>query len=164
MRIAAVNVISDRGDGDDFETFLERFRKTDNPQEEMRYLYSLARFRDKDSFARMLELCLTEVRTQNAPFLLARALSNRAHGAEAWDFVRRNWSTFLERFPSNTMVRMVEGVRTLSDPAVAQDVLGFFAEHPLPQGERTLAQHLERLRVNVALRERERDALATALE
>ena len=49
------------------------------------------------------------------------------------------------------MVRMIEGVRTLSDPAVAQDVLGFFAEHPLPQGERTLAQHLERLRVNVAL-------------
>ena len=69
----------------------------------------------------------------------------------------------LERFPSNTMVRMAEGVRSLSEPAVAQDVLAFFAEHPLPQGERTLAQHLERLRVNVAFRLRERAPLATAL-
>ncbi len=164
MAVAAVNVLADRGGTDEFEAFLQRFRKSDNPQEEMRYLFSLARFQDDESFARMLQLSLSEVRTQNAPFLLARALSNRAHGAEAWEFVRRNWSTFLERFPSNTMVRMAEGVRTLSDPAVAQDVLGFFAEHPLPQGERTLAQHLERLRVNVALRERERDALAIALE
>jgi puromycin-sensitive aminopeptidase len=164
MAAAAVNVIADRGDTQDFEAFLERFRKTDNPQEEMRYLYSLAKFEDEESFTRMLQLSLSEIRTQNAPFVLARALTNRSNGAKAWDFVRRNWTTFLDRFPSNTMVRMVEGVRALSDPAVAQDVLGFFAEHPLPQGERTLAQHLERLRVNVAFRQRERDALATALE
>jgi puromycin-sensitive aminopeptidase len=164
MAAAAVNVIADRGDGEDFEAFLERFRKSDNPQEEVRYLFSLARFRDDESFSRMLQLSISEVRTQNAPFLLARALSNRAHGVEAWDFVRKNWSVLLDRFPSNTIVRMAEGIRTLSDPAVAQDVLGFFAEHPLPQGERTLAQHLERLQVNVAFRERERAALATALE
>jgi hypothetical protein len=164
MAAAAVSVIADSGNSEDFETFLERFRKTDNPQEEMRYLNSLARFRDEDSFSRMLELTLSEVRTQNAPFLLARAMANRSNGAKAWEFIRRNWSTLTERFPSNTMVRMAEGVRALSDPAVAQDVLAFFAEHSLPQGERTLAQHLERLRVNVAFRERERPALAAALE
>jgi puromycin-sensitive aminopeptidase len=164
MAAAAVNVISDRGDADDFETFLARFRKTDNPQEEMRYLYSLARFRDKESFARMLDLCLSEVRTQNAPFVLARALTNRYNGPDAWDFIRRNWSTLLERFPSSTIVRMAEGIRTLSDPAVAQDVTRFFAEHPLPQASKTIAQHLERMRVNVAFRERERDALSAALE
>ncbi len=139
MAAAAVSVIADSGDYQDFESFLERFRKTDNPQEEMRYLYALAKFRDKDSFSRMLDLTLSEVRTQNAPFLLAWAMANRSNGATAWDFVRTNWSTFLDRFPSNTMVRMVEGVRTLSEPKVAQDVLAFFAEHPLPQGERTLA-------------------------
>jgi puromycin-sensitive aminopeptidase len=163
MAAAAVSVIADSGDSQDFETFLERFRKADNPQEEMRYLYSLAKFQDDESFSRMLDLSLSEVRTQNAPFLLGRALTNRSIGPQAWEFVRKNWSTFLERFPSNTMVRMVDGVRVLSEPEVAQDVLSFFAEHPLPQGERTLAQHLERLRVNVAFREREREALATAL-
>jgi hypothetical protein len=42
-------------------------------------------------------------------------------------------------------------------------VLAFFAEHDVPQGEKTLAQHLERLRVNVALREREGASLAASL-
>src|SRR5262249_25534049 len=78
MAAAAVSVIADSGTSEEFETFLERFRKTDNPQEEMRYLNSLAKFRDEDSFSRMLELTLSEVRTQNAPFLLARAMTNRS--------------------------------------------------------------------------------------
>ena len=58
---------------------------------------------------------------------------------------------------------MAEGVRTLTDPAVAQDVLAFFAEHPVPQATKTMAQHLERLRVNAAFREREHASLAAAL-
>ena len=78
--------------------------------------------------------------------------SNRTHGATAWSFVRRHWDEINERFPSSTIVRMAEGVRFLTDPAVANEVEGFFAEHPVPQGERTMAQHLERLRVNVTLR------------
>ena len=56
MAAAAVSVIADSGDSQEFEAFLERFRKADNPQEEMRYLYALAKFQDEDSFARMLEL------------------------------------------------------------------------------------------------------------
>ena len=59
------------------------------------------------------------------------------------------------------IVRMTEGVKWLID--VAPDVEGFFAEHPVPQGTTTLAQHLERLRVNVALRDRQHAALAAAL-
>ena len=160
---AAVNVIAERGGRDEFDAFLARFRAATNPQEEMRYLYSLARFRDPECFARLLDLALNEVRTQNAPFVLGRALTNRERGADAWTFVRRNWDTIVARFPSPTIVRMAEGVRTLTDPAVANDVLAFFAEHPVPQAAKTLAQHLERLRVNVALRERERDTLVDAL-
>ena len=90
---------------------------------------------------------ITEVRTQNAPFLLARALGNRTHGPVAWHFVRQNWSTILERFPSSTIVRMGEGVRWLVP--VAADVEGFFAEHRVPQSPRTMEQHLERLRIAI---------------
>ena len=158
---AAVAVIAESGTAAEFHTFLERWRKTDNPQEEMRYLYALPRFHDDASFAELLDLSLTEVRTQNAPFLLGRALNNRTHGPVAWQFVRKNWPTLIERFPSSTIVRMAEGVKWLID--VAPEVEGFFAEHPVPQGTKTLAQHLERLRVNVAFRDREHAALAEAL-
>ena len=157
---AALAVIADSGTAEEFRGFLERWRKTDNPQEEMRYLYALPRFHDDASFAELLDLSLTEVRTQNAPFLLGRALNNRTHGPVAWQFVRRNWPTLIERFPSSTIVRMADGVKWLID--VAPDVEGFFTEHPVPQGAKTLAQHLERLRVNVAFRDREHAALAAA--
>ena len=39
----------------------------------------------------------------------------------------------------------------------------FFREHEVPQGAKMLAQHLERQRVNVALRARESANLAAAL-
>ena len=158
---AALTVIADSGTGDEFQQFLARWRAAKNPQEELRYLYSLPRFHDDASFQQVLELSIGEVRTQNAPFLLGRALMNTTHGAVAWDFVRKHWPELLERFPSSTIVRMVEGVKWLID--AVPDVEGFFAEHPVPQGKKTLEQHLERLHVNAAFCNREHAALAAAL-
>ena len=43
---------------------------------------------------------------------------------------------------------------------MADDVFAFFERHEVPQGDRQLAQHLERLEVNVALRARSSEALA----
>jgi puromycin-sensitive aminopeptidase len=157
-----MDVIAFSGTPAEFDAFLERFRTETNPQEQMRYLYALARFPDDASFQRMLDLSLSEVRTQNAPFLLGRALTHRRHGADAWAFIRRRWPEITERFPSSTIVRMAEGVRTFSDPALADDVRAFFAEHPVPQGTKTMEQHLERMGVAVAFRARERNALAEA--
>jgi hypothetical protein len=52
---------------------------------------------------------------------------------------------------------------TLSTPEQAADVEAFIAAHPVPQAAKTVEQHLERLRVNVALREREAAAVAAHL-
>jgi puromycin-sensitive aminopeptidase len=160
---AALTVVAESGGPDEFEVVLRRHRGATTPQEEIRYLYALARFHDEGSFRRMLDLSIDEVRSQNAPYLLRVALTNRSHGAAAWEFVRRHWDTVLTRFPDNGIPRMLEGITTLTAPEVAQDVQAFFAEHDLPQGRQTLEQHLERLRVNVALREREAARLAAAL-
>jgi puromycin-sensitive aminopeptidase len=161
MVSAAVDVIADSGTREEFRAFLARWRECHNPQEELRYLYALTRFQNEESFRELLDLSLTEVRTQNAPFVLGRALMNRRLGPVAWEFVRRNWDAINDRFPANTIVRMAEGVKWLVE--VSQDVEGFFAEHPVPQGAKTIEQHLERLRVNVAFHEREHAALARAL-
>jgi puromycin-sensitive aminopeptidase len=158
---AALTVIADSGTAAEFQQFLAHWRSATNPQEELRYLYSLPRFHDDASFQQVLDLSITEVRSQNAPFLLGRALTNQTHGAVAWDFVRKHWPELLERFPSSTIVRMAEGVKWLID--AVPDVERFFAEHPVPQGAKTLAQHLERLQVNAAFRDREHAALARAL-
>jgi puromycin-sensitive aminopeptidase len=103
------------------------------------------------------------VKTQNAPFLLNRCIANRWHGTVAWQSLSRRWAEANERFPDNTIVRMIDPVKLLTRPEVAADVESFFAEHPIPQAVKTLEQVLERQRVNVAVQTREGERLAAAL-
>ena len=160
----AVNVVAATGGVDDFDLFVERFKAASTPQEEIRYLGALADFEDPELVRRVLAMSTTdEVRTQNAPMLLRRALTNRRNGELAWFFVAAEWDAINQRFPSNSIARMLEGVRTLSEPSAAPEVFAFFETHEVPQGQKTLAQHLERLEVNVALRARESERLADHL-
>ncbi len=161
---AVAAVVASVGGETDYETYLERFRKPATPQEEMRYLLSLAGFEDEALARRTMELARTEVRTQNAPFLISHLLANRRTGPAAWEMVKEHWDELLHRFPDNLHDRMLEGVTTLSAPDVASDVAAFLADHPLPTKQKTLEQILERLDVAVAFREREAAGLAAAFE
>jgi puromycin-sensitive aminopeptidase len=138
------------------DVILDRFRNGGTPQETLRFLYALSDVRDRTQMARVLELAMTpEVRTQNAPFLIAACIANRDNGPQAWRLVHERWDEMNERFPSNSIVRMLSGIRSVSDPALAADIEAFTAEHAVPQAKQTLKQHLERMRVSVQLRERE---------
>ena len=66
------------------------------------------------------------------------------------------WDELNERFPSNSIARMLNGIRAVSDPALAADIEAFLEAHPVVQAKQAVAQHLERMRVSVALRERVR--------
>ena len=106
--------------------------------------------------ARTLEFLLgPDVKSQNAPYALARCILNRERGEQAWRFVREHWDHANAAFPNPSIVRMIDPVKTLTRPEQEADVAGFFAEHDIPQAAKTLQQVLERQRVNVALRTRE---------
>lgn len=140
----------------ELDVFLERFREADTPQEELRFLYAMAEVRDPAQMARVLELAMSqEVRTQNAPFLIGSCIANRANSALAWRLVHERWEEMNDRFPSNSIVRMLSGIRSVTDAALAADIEAFTSEHPVPQAKQTLQQHLERMRVSVGLAERE---------
>jgi puromycin-sensitive aminopeptidase len=143
---------------------VNRFKTASTPQEERRYQSLLASFPDPSTMSSTLEMTLNgDVRTQDAPYLLAQCMRNRDHGPQAWQFVKDRWETILNAYPNNAIVRMLDGIKSLSHADVAADIEAFFEHHKVPQGELTLQQHLEKLRVNVALRQRETDRLAEAL-
>jgi puromycin-sensitive aminopeptidase len=161
---AATVVVATAGEAATYERLLEAFRTATVPQHQLRFLNALAEFDDEELLLRTCALAFTdEVRTQNAPFLLMRTIANRRHGAAAWRFVRERWADANARFPSSTIVRMVDALKLLDTEDVCADVQAFFAEHDIPQGRATLAQILERQRVNVALRLDQHDALTAAL-
>ena len=160
LAAASLRVVASSGDGSDYDAIVEGYRSAATPQAEMRYLGALLRFDDADLFERTLQLLTDEVRTQNAPFLLAAAMGHLDHGPRAWELVTRRWDELNQRFPANSIPRMLGGVRSLSTPELAADVAAFLAEHPVPQGALTVAQHLEKLTVNVELRAREGKSFA----
>jgi aminopeptidase N len=161
---AILSAVAAAGDEAAFDTFVDRYRHPATPQEELRYLYALARFADPGLASRAFDMARTEVRTQNAPFLVQQLLAQRDTGAEVWAMVRAHWDDLVARWPATTLPRMVDSVKLLCrDRALAQDVIGFVQAHPIPSGQRTVEQILERLEVNVAFAARLQAGAATSL-
>ena len=164
LSAAATLVLAANGDDEVYDRFIERFRSAATPQDQIRYLYALGEFDTEALVRRTVDFALSDaVKTQNAPFLIGRAMANRENGHVAWEALRQRWTEAVERFPANTIVRMLDSLRLQDRPETVTDVQGFFAEHSVPVGEKTLAQILERQRVNAAVRKRETDVLATEL-
>ncbi len=116
---------------------------------------ALASFPGAGEMENTLGMCLNgEVRLQDAPYLIDACMTNRHHGPPAWEFVKSNWDEMLEMYPDNSIVRMVSGVQALSKPEHATDIKQFFETHGVPTGQLSLEQHLERLDVNMASRQR----------
>ncbi len=164
LAAAALSVVAAHGDAEDFAWVRRRFETASDPQTEQRHLAALADFRDEKLVRTVLEGTLDgSVRTQDGPYLVRRALVNFRCGPEAWDFLSGNWDRLLGVFPTNSPARMLEGVTALDRAELAARVHAFLAMHPLPQGAKQVAQHLERLDINVALRTRESNRLAAAV-
>ena len=164
MAAAVTGVVASKGDTAKYDLFLKKYRNPSTPQEERRYQSALSAFPGEAEMKRTLAMTLDgTVRTQDAPYLLAVCMRNKYQGHLAWDFVKENWDKINEAFPSNSIVRMLSGVTSLSQDEQAADVLAFFENHDVPQGQLTLQQTLEKLGVNVAFRERESTSFSESL-
>lgn len=160
---AAVAVVATSGTPEDHERYLEARESAPTPQQQLRYLYALADFRDPVLLDRTISLVLSDgVRPQNAPHLLARAIANRDHGERAWRFVKEHWAEIERRVAPSTFVYAVDGLRYLTGPGQVEDAAAFLAEHPIPQSSLQVQQILERQRVNAAFRQRSAPELAAA--
>ncbi len=161
---ALVSILAYTGDEIRYEEFLDRFRQAETPQEERRYLFSLATFRTPELLERTLTKTLTdEIRTQDAPFLVSALLHNVYIREKAWEFVKTNWDRMDGLFPKSGLRRMCGGVIGLSTPELERDVRAFFSSRRIDLGGKTLEQYLEQLHIAVAFRQRDRAAIREAL-
>jgi hypothetical protein len=82
-------------------------------------------------------------------------LLNTERRERAWEFLKVNWDEMGHQYPDNSIVRMCEGIVSLVTPALEAEVIDFFTSHSVKQGEKTMQQHLEKLHVAVAAKQRE---------
>jgi puromycin-sensitive aminopeptidase len=158
---AIISILAYGGNTQRYDEFWQRFKNAPTPQEERRFLFSLATFRERSLIERTLAHCLDgEIRTQDAPYVVGLLFQNTEGGELTWRFVTSNWEEILRLYPENTIIRMLEGITALSTPALANEVTAFFAGHAVPNAGKRLDQHLERMRINVDLRQREQQNLS----
>ena len=163
LQPAFVSILAHAGDTARYQKFKQHFKSARTPQEEQRYLFALANFSDISLLRQTMEMTLNgEVRTQNAPYLLHSLLANNASRIEAWEFLKRNWATIVEKFPDSALPRMCEAINGLLDRQA--EVEEFFKQHKVRLGGKLIDQHLERLAVAVAFRQREGTRLEESLK
>ncbi|MEA2649111.1 MAG: puromycin-sensitive aminopeptidase [Candidatus Binataceae bacterium] len=163
LQPAFVSILAHAGDPARYQKFKQHFKSARTPQEEQRYLFALANFSEISLLRQTMEMTLNgEVRTQNAPYLLHSLLANNASRIEAWEFLKRNWATIVEKFPDSALPRMCEAINGLLDRQA--EVEEFFKQHKVRLGGKLIDQHLERLAVAVAFRQREGTRLEESLK
>jgi puromycin-sensitive aminopeptidase len=158
-----VSILAHSGDAARYEEFKRKFKAPRTPQEEQRFLFALANFRDRELLKKTMEMTLDgQVRTQNAPYLMHSLLVNPACRYQAWDFARAHWDEMIQKYPDNALPRMCEAVVALLDRE--DEVKKFFGEHRVRLGGKIIDQHLERLSVAVGFRKREGKNLQATLK
>lgn len=160
-----MGILAYTGDAARYDEFTERFKTAATPQEERRYLFALAQFRQQSLLERTLAKTLDgEIRVQDAPFMVSAVMHN-VYGRElGWRFVKTNWDALDRRFPKQGLRRMCGGITGLCRPELERDVRQFFDARKIDLGGKTLEQYLEQLRIGVSFQERHGKSLKDYLQ
>ena len=147
---AVLRVVASQDRPGDYETFYDRYRHATNPQDEQRYLRSLASFHEERVALDALDKCFSEIRSQDASSVIGILCTNAATGPSVWRHMSARWDEALEKFPLNTLSKMALGLPTfIDDVAFADQVEAFHREHSLGGEQKTVEQLIERMRVGL---------------
>ncbi len=151
---ALVGILAHNGDEKRYDEFVQLSKDATTPQDTLRFINALARFRDAKLLEKTIAKCLSdEVRTQDAPYLFANLLSNEDAGPHAWKFLKEKFDDMVLAYPENGVVRMCGAAEHLDSDELADEVRTFFASRKVKSGEMAVAQMLEQLAINQKLRQ-----------
>ena len=127
-----------------------------DPAAKRRYLHALAMVERPELVPLSVELALSDaVRMQDFATYMGTLLANRAARELAWKVIRERWPDVRKKADSPMLLRrLIEALGALPDRRHLEEVQAFLEAHPVEGAKQAIAQTLERLRMDVALRER----------
>ncbi|HZR10454.1 MAG TPA: M1 family metallopeptidase [Myxococcales bacterium] len=143
-------------DGKRFDELRQRAASELDPAAKRRYLHALAMVEQPALVQRAVDLALDPfVQMQDFASYLGTLLANRATRDAAWRLVQHRWEEVRKKGDSPMILRrLVEALGSLPERRHLDEVDKFLARHELSAARQAVAQTLERLRADVALRER----------
>jgi puromycin-sensitive aminopeptidase len=158
----AVTLAARGGDEARFDRFRALFHAETDPTFRRRWLLALATFEAPGLAARAIDLAFgDEVPLQDTASFAATLLGNRTAREPFWARLRSGWDAYHGRLRAAPMLlrRVVEAMGALVERRHLQEVEAFLSAHPLDEARQATAQTLERMRQDVALRERTQRAI-----
>ncbi|HEV3031425.1 MAG TPA: M1 family metallopeptidase [Polyangia bacterium] len=139
-----------------FEELRRRAREETDPAAKRRYLHALARVEDRALASRAVALSLgDDVPMQDFTSYLSVLLSNRVTRDEAWRLVQTRFAEVRAKADSPMLLRrLVEALAALPERWHLDEITAFLSSHPIDGAKQATAQTLERLRMDVELRDR----------
>ncbi|KAM7284028.1 puromycin-sensitive aminopeptidase [Ixodes scapularis] len=144
-----------------YDALLKLYRSTDLQEERNRIAAGLAAFTDPELIQATLEFALSsEVKTQDAVFVIISCAATPISRDMAWRFLQSNKGIICERFSGFLITRLVKQVtEDFVSEEMAVEVKSFFSQNPFPGTERTVQQSLENIRLNASWLARDTEAI-----
>lgn len=150
-----VNVVAYNGDNEEFTRLSEAWRKADSPETRNRNLYALAEIRNDEVVERVLHLTLSdEVKSQDAPGVLAVLLSHSYSQKAAWKFFGEHYAEIEKKISDRRVPRVLQACHNFCRPGQLEELKSFVAAHPMPSGRRAQAKTVELAGIATKFRER----------
>ena len=163
IRAVVLGLTAQRGDRSTYDAMWQQHGNVPMEEEKVRLLVALSKFEQPELLAQTLQRSLSDdVRTHDTIIVVASVSGNRAGRDMAWEFLKDNWDEFHRRYSEGGfgLMRLVSITSGFTSQERWEDVERFFKDHPTPAAERSIRQSLERIKLNIAWLERNRDDLA----
>ena len=167
LRGVIFNLTAQRGDRDTYDTLWDQHKTGTLEEEKVRLLVSLGHFDQPELLGETLDRALSDDVRKHDTILVVRGVGSNRNGRDlAWDFVKENWDTFVDRYADGlfALSNLVPVVSRFNTEEKLADVEEFFATHPTPAADRAIKQALEVIRLNVAWINHNRNELGEWLE
>jgi puromycin-sensitive aminopeptidase len=163
---SAVYMVARAGDSALFDRVLEKMKTDPDPATQRRYLSALTSFEDPALARRGQELFFSDaVKMQDVTIFLGGLLGNRTGRDAWWGEMQRRWKDVVGRTGGAPMLlrRVVEALGALRSRKQLEEAKALLQAHPVNEAQQAMAQTLERLSQDVALRERASPQVSTWL-
>ena len=135
--------------------YMEKFKNSQTPQIQGRYRGMIGSVSEPDAPNTIISAILDQtIRGADAPYVIAVLLSNSDNAEKAWNLVKENWEDLLKVMPEWTASRILDALPSIYNKALAKDIEEFLKDNPLPSAEKISKQKLERLKANIAFKDR----------
>jgi puromycin-sensitive aminopeptidase len=161
LRACVYRINASNGGPETFDQVLKLFRASDLHEEKERLARSLGACKDVNTLQKVLDFAISdEIRNQDSPFIMGSVAANVKGRDLAWQFFKKNYSMFYDRYKSGMLMTRMCSFNTdnFVTTEMAHEIEKFFTENPNP-AERTIRQSIENTLLNAKWLEKDGDSI-----